>query len=370
MDAVYMLIKPVSGACNLACKYCFYQDVMEKRSEKNLGIMDDQTRDALIEKAIGESEKAVSFAFQGGEPTLAGLDFYKAFVKKARSCKKPGMRIFYSIQTNGMVLDKAWARFFKENGFLVGLSLDGDKACHDEMRVDIGGKGSFLTVSKSASLLSREGVDFNILCVVTSNTARRARAVYSYFKKQGYPYIQYIPCLDPFDVEHGSQPFSLTPQKYGTFLKTTFDAWYDDLVKGEYVSIRYFDDLVNVLAGKGSSSCALLGTCGSYFVIEADGGVYPCDFYVLDEWRMGNIRELSFLKLFETKAYKEFLRRGDRRPEKCEGCVYQPVCGGGCQRDRIWEEGQVRHVYCDTLRSFFEYAMPRLSEIARMEARY
>lgn len=367
MQGIHTLIKPVSGACNLACRYCFYQDVMDKRHHGNLGFMSDQIRDALIEKAMAEAQYAVSFAFQGGEPTLAGLDFYQAFVEKAERLRRPGMQISYSIQTNGIIVDEKWAEFFRRHHFLVGLSLDGNKEIHDSMRVDPRGKGTFQAVSRTAALLTRTGVDFNILCVVSAATARKARAIYQYLKKSGYRYIQYIPCLDPLDRVHGSQPFSLTPARYESFLKTTFDAWYEDLVRGEYVSIRYFDDLVHILAGKPSSSCALRGECGQYFVIEADGGVYPCDFYVLDEWRMGNIREHDFTQLAGSTVRERFIRRGEKRPDECARCPYRPLCHGGCPRERVWDTPPVRHIYCPALRSFFAYALPRLERIARLE---
>lgn len=361
MPPLSILLKPASSACNLRCAYCFYADEAGSRAVPNYGMMSTQVSHALIEKALGAAEGGVSFLFQGGEPTLAGLGFYRDFVSHVQGAAPPGLRVQYALQTNGTLLDGAWSRFFKENRFLVGLSLDGSRACHDRFRRDGAGKGSYDRAVRAARLLERDGVEFNVLAVVTGYLARHVGSVFSALCGEGFRYQQYIPCLDPLEGERGGRGYSLTPAQYGEFLKTLFDLWYRELEQGRYWSIRYFDNLLLMLGGRAPEQCSMRGCCGLQYLVEADGSVYPCDFYGLDQFRLGNILQNTWPELDRAREEMGFIQDSQRVPEECGGCRWYPLCRNGCRRDRLAEEGGLgRSYYCRAYAGFFPYALPRL----------
>ncbi len=299
MKYINFLIKPSSSLCNLRCRYCFYADEAENRSIGSMGFMSRETAERLIASAYAEAEPGgtVSFAFQGGEPTLAGLEFFRYFTERANALKPDRIHVSFSIQTNGILLNEEWAELFRKEDFLVGISLDGFKECHDLYRVDPGEKGTWNRITRSLSILKKYQVKVNALCVVTSRCARSPEMAYNELKKLGFDFIQFIACKDPIGMERGGRSYSLTPEAYGKFLCRLFDLWYRDWETGNYHSIRLFDDYIHILLGDGASICAACGRCGAYFVVEGDGSVYPCDFYVLDEWLMGSLLSLVRKKL-------------------------------------------------------------------------
>ncbi|MBQ6397732.1 MAG: anaerobic sulfatase maturase [Oscillospiraceae bacterium] len=372
MRRLSFLIKPVSSQCNLRCRYCFYDDVSDRREKKSYGVMSEETAEKLIRAACDVAGKGgeVHFAFQGGEPTLAGLDFFRRFIQCAGSCAQRKLRVSYSIQTNGTLLDEAWAAFFKENQFLVGLSVDGDRALHDLNRVDAGGKGSWGDVVKGLRCLQKAEVDVNFLCVVTASCARHPQQVYGALKRLGGQYLQFIPCLDPIGAERGGEKYSLTTEAYGGFLCRLFDAWYEDWKHGAYCSVRQFDDHVHLLTGGEVSACTASGHCGRYLVVEADGGLYPCDFYVLDPWRLGTVGEEPLASIMDGQRERRFLEEGESRPERCRTCSWFPICRGGCKRDWVRQKGETVNYFCEAYRQFFSHSITRLREIAAAELEY
>ena len=367
MKHLTFLVKPASSLCGLRCRYCFYEDVSDSRQQKTMGMMAPETVRRLLTagaEAVGENG-SLQITFQGGEPTLAGLDFYRSFLALERELCPPSLTIRHSIQTNGMALDREWARFLKEHHFLVGLSLDGFRDLHDRNRVDPAGKGTWSRAVGALALLDEAGVETNLLCVVTGALARSPQKAYQSLKKLwGHP-LQFIPCLDPLEGERGGTPYSLTPEGYGRFLCGLFDCWYRDWAAGEYVSIRLFDDYLRLLAGMAPSTCAASGACGSYLVVEGDGSLYPCDFFVLDQWYMGNLHTCSVEQALNSEAGRRFQAQGQLRPEPCSACPYFPVCRGGCRRDWEGSGPETRNYYCPAFRQFFNYALPRLRQAAR-----
>ncbi len=363
------LIKPASGACNLACRYCFYNDEGENRSIRNYGMMDRETAHILIDKALAGGDGA-SFGFQGGEPTLAGLDFFRDFSDYAGT-KADRRKFSFALQTNGYTLDDEWADFFRDAHFLIGLSLDGNLKCHDENRVDHQGRGSFKTVFNNARLLQRHKVDFNILTTTTRQIASRIDELYAFYKRNGFSYLQFTPCIDPIAEERGSQPWSLTSEDYGRFLIRLFRLYHRDWKNGEYVSIRYFDNLISLMITGWAEECGLNGICGSYYVIEADGSVFPCDFYVLDGYRIGNIRTDSFEELDRRRQEIGFVEKSKTVHEDCRNCRYYRLCRGGCRRDREdFSTGTIGKTYlCKAFRTFFDSCLDGLVEMAQAEAR-
>lgn len=371
MRFVNFLIKPASSACNLRCRYCFYEDEAQNREQACMGRMDSATAEKLIDRAFEASEPGgtVTFTFQGGEPTVAGLPFFEAFTACARAKQPPKVKLAFSIQTNGTLLTEDWAAFFQREGFLVGLSLDGYRENHNAWRVDPQGGETWGSCMAALELLKRHRVDVNALCVVTGQCARHPKKAYEALKRLGFDYIQFIACLDPIGEPRGGRPWSLTPSAYGKFLCQLFDLWYRDWETGHYRSIRLFDDYIHMLLGDSTSTCATCGRCGGYFVAEADGSLYPCDFYVLDQWKLGTLDSGSLEALRSGADYRRFLDLGARPPEKCRACQWGRLCRGGCKNDWVWQDGVPENHYCPSFQALFRYALPRMLRIAREEAR-
>lgn len=368
MPPINILIKPASSNCNLNCKYCFYYDVAENREVKNFGIMSFDTLEVLVKKAFDYGEHFVGFAFQGGEPTLAGLDFYRKLIEFQKKYNTKKIRVSNSIQTNGTLINNEWAKFLSENNFLVGLSLDGPKEIHDINRIDKKGSGSFVKIEKAIDLFDKYKVEYNILCVVTKLVARHVDKVYRYYSKKGFQYLQFIPCLDELGIEPGKNPYSLTPEAYGDFLKKLFDLWYRDFMSGKRVSIRMFDNIAQMLAGYPPEACDMKGCCSANLVVESDGSIYPCDFYVVNEWVMGKIQDSSILELVQSDNAKAFVDNSIGIPDKCRSCEYLSVCRGGCRRhyEPVSEKSLGGNYFCNSYKEFYQYALPRFYEIVRM----
>ena len=361
MPPLSILLKPASSGCNLRCAYCFYADEASMRAVPNYGLMSSEVSHTLIEQAAWAADGSVTFLFQGGEPTLAGLDFYRDFVSHVRNKAHGRLAVQYAIQTNGILLDEEWCRFFRENRFLVGLSLDGNRACHDRFRRDGAGKGTYDRVLRAARLLEQAGVEYNVLTVVTGYLAKHIQSVFGALCKEGFRFQQYIPCLDPLEETRGGQGYSLSPAQYEAFLKNLFDLWFRELEQGRYWSIRYFDNLVWMLGGHAPEQCSMRGCCGLQYLVEADGSVYPCDFYGLDAYRLGNIRQNSWAELDRTREELEFIKASQSVPEECGRCRWYPLCRNGCRRDRLTGAGGLgRNYYCSSYAGFFAYALPRL----------
>ena len=365
MPALTLLIKPASGNCNTNCRYCFYRDETDSRHVANRGLMSLSTLEKIVKSALEEAEKSCTFGFQGGEPLLAGLGFYEKLIEFQKKYNPGRLRVFNSIQTNGMLIDKAWAAFFAANRFLVGLSIDADKDIHDFFRPDFNGNGTYGRAIKAAKILSDSNVDFNILSVVTRKFASHPDRVWNSYKKHGFRYIQFIPCLDPL----GEAPtrHSLDAKTYGSFLCRIFDLWHRDLAKGEYYSVRVFDNYIQMLRGRPPESCAMLGWCPTYALIEADGTTYPCDFYALDGYELGNIHTHSFAEMKNSEAAERFIQPSLYVSEICKTCEFYPLCRGGCRRDREpIVDGKLSHNrLCAAYKMFFSHALPRMIDIAK-----
>ncbi len=352
MPQLSLMIKPASGLCNMRCKYCFYGDVKNLRQQADFGMMTEETAENLIKKALDFADgEQISFAFQGGEPTLHGIDFFKFFVEKVGELNVKKSKIYYSIQTNGTTVDEEWCDFFVKNGFLVGLSLDGDRNGNRFRKLADGGF-SFPVVEKAAELMEEKGVDFNILIVLTGYAAKHAEEAYAYFKKKGWKYLQYIPCLRPFGSTDEGEAY-MTVDDYSAFLIKIFNKYVKDYADGNYVSIRLFDNWVNMYLGKMPEQCGLLGGCARQFVAEANGNVYPCDFYCLDEWLLGNVNTSGFTEMANSPTALKFVRNSVNTPEKCKKCPYFGLCrSGGCKRQRADRD------YCEAYRRFFSACLP------------
>lgn len=363
MRSLNLLIKPVSSLCNMRCKYCFYADVAAHRAVKSYGMMSEETLEKLVKKVFESAAEMAVFTFQGGEPTLAGLSFYHRFIELQKKYNRNHISVFNTIQTNGYLIDETWAKFFAENNFLVGLSIDGTKETHDAMRHDAANFGTYHKAVAAARLFDEYRVDYNILCVVNNQVSLQAKEVYRNLKK--YRYIQFIACLDGINQKrHG---YSLREERYAKFLIETFHEYYMDFRAGNYVSVRNFDNYIGIFLGREPENCAMRGTCSCYFVIEGDGSVFPCDFYVLDEWKLGNIYNDSFEDMLRSARAVEFVHSSFEKNDECARCEYYALCRGGCRRERVAGgcDHRLQNKFCTAYKKFFEACYGEMAEMAQ-----
>ncbi len=366
MQYIHLLIKPASGMCNMHCSYCFYADETSKREVPNYGFMSDETIQNILKNTLCEVTRGCTIAFQGGEPTLAGLDFFKKMVQYTEKYNVNRCEISYAIQTNGLVLDDEWCAFFKKHNFLVGLSLDGPKDLNDRYRVDAAGKGTYSRIMRAKQLLFNHKVDTNVLAVLTRDSCRSVEKTYNFFIKNGLEYQQYIPCLDPLEEVRGGHGWSLRPEDYERYLRTAFDCWYNDAMNGRKKYHRMFDNLLIMADGRAPEACGMSGVCSMQYVFEANGDVFPCDFYMLDDFRIGNLNENTLTEVDAKRAELGFVKQSIVTDPACRTCNLFNVCNGGCRRDRdYFKDGLGHNYFCSAYKSFYPYALPKVSQVYR-----
>lgn len=367
MPALSILMKPSSGMCNMTCDYCFYCDETQKRVQESYGFMTEETLKNIIRKTMFHAEGAVSYAFQGGEPTLRGIDFYKKAVELQKKYNRKGLQVHNAFQTNGFAIDEEWCQFLAENQFLVGISIDGIKEVHDAYRHDQKGEDTYERIIRATELMDAYGVEYNILTVVNQKTIEHIDEIYHEYRKKGWKYQQYIACLDPLGEGHQKTAYAISAEQYGIFLIRLFELWYRDWKKNRQPYIRQFENYVGMLLGYPPEACEQSGTCGMQYVIEADGSVYPCDFYALDEYRLGNLNENRVMELDEKRKEIQFLERSYRLDPKCRECTHFYLCRGGCQRhrDEIQGTAHYRNFLCEGYRMFFDACGEKMVEIAK-----
>ncbi|MCL4262055.1 MAG: anaerobic sulfatase maturase [Anaerolineae bacterium] len=357
--AFHLLAKPTGAICNLDCKYCFFlsKEMLYPGSRFHMA-------DELLETYIRQLLEAhgrvpeVIIAWQGGEPTLMGLDFFKRAVELAEKYKKPGQQIIHTMQTNGTKLDDAWCAFFKKHNFLIGLSVDGPRDIHDTYRVNKGGAGSFDQVMRGWEYLRQHGVDFNILCTVHAANQDQPLEVYRFFRDElGAQYIQFIPIVErataqflplanvgwserpggerPLYVQSGSlvTERSVDGAQYGRFLCAIFDEWVRRDVGQVFVQL--FDTALGAHVGQ-YSLCIFAPTCGNALALEHNGDLYSCDHYVEPDYLLGNIQQTHMIELVASDKQRQFGRdKQETLPRYCRECEVRFACNGGCPRNRF-----------------------------------
>ena len=271
-------------------------------------------------------------AFQGGEPTLAGTGFFRDFFKVTDALME-GIRVDYVFQTNGLNLDEDWCALFLEREVLLGISIDGPASGHNALRPDFAGQNTYSRVHRTMELLKHCNIPFNVLTVLTSTLARHPVSVWNWIIKERIEYIQFIPCLAPLD-ERVPAPYALTPSRFRDFYLQLFPLWKKSMSTGSFTSVKFFDDLINLYLGKRVTACGISGSCTVQYIVEANGDVFPCDFYVLDHYRMGSLLTASPSELYS--AAESFLTesRAYMKEPPCLGCRYEKSCAGGCKRQR------------------------------------
>ena len=364
------LIKPSSSKCNLKCRYCFYHTIADERKVKDYGFMSTDTMENLIKNLFDFANGgSVSIAFQGGEPTLIGLEYFKKFVSFVKKYNTLGAKVIYAIQTNGTLITEEWAEFFNKNKFLVGLSLDGPEEINDFYRVNSKEEGSFNKVLRAKNLFEKHRVDYNILIVVSSLVAKNIVKIYNYFKKENFNFLQFIPCLDPLTEKKGENSYSLKPNEYEFFLKKLFDLWFEDMKKNKIINIRFFDNILKMYLGMEPEACSMRQMCHIQNVVEADGSVYPCDFYAYDDYKLGNVNEVNFTKILDFKKSIDFVKESLITNHDCAKCEWYKYCKNGCRRYR--DNGDKNsnlsdpNYYCSVYKSFYSYTDSRFKIISQ-----
>jgi uncharacterized protein len=363
LPAFHVMAKPTGARCNMACDYCFFLKKDRLYPESDFR-MSDETMEAYIRQTIeGHSVPEVTIVWQGGEPTLMGLDFFRRAVAVEKKWARPGLRVENSFQTNGILIDEEWCRFFHDNNFLVGLSLDGPRDLHDAYRHDKGGRPVFGKVERAARLMQKHAVEFNILCTVNAVNSRRPLDVYRYFRDNlRARYIQFIPIVER-DNETGNQEGTrvtdrtVDPGQYGRFLIEIFDEWVRRDVGIMFV--LFFDGVLASYARGDSSLCVLTPTCGECVALEHNGDLYSCDHFVEPRHFLGNIRRIPLPELVASEAQRSFGRaKSDTLPKYCRECQYLFTCHGECPKNRVLTtpEGEPGlNWLCAGLKAFFAH---------------
>lgn len=382
----HILAKPAGPICNLDCKYCFYLEKESFLKGENSYKMSDEVLENFIQKYISTQEiPEIQFVWQGGEPTLRNLDFYRKvlFYQKKHAGDK---KIINSLQTNGILLDEMWCSFLKENDFLVGISLDGPKEIHDNYRVDKNGGPTFEKVMKSINILKKYGVPFNVLTCVTSFSAKRGREIYNFFKENGIDFIQFTPIIErnpevedlDIGLKHGNvnlnknsyglTDYSVRQGDYGQFLNTVFDEWVkNDVGK---IHVMNFEWALEAWLGLPSTICIFSKECGRALAIEHNGDLYSCDHYVYPENKIGNILDDNPKELIESAKQKYFGKsKMAMLPKQCLECEVRFACNGECPRHRFEKthDGEEGLSYlCEDYRTFFYHIHPYMKVMVQL----
>jgi uncharacterized protein len=390
----HALAKPGGATCNLDCAYCYYLSKETLAGGPGTGRMSDDVLERFIQQYIaGVTGPEVVFSWQGGEPTLLGLDFFRKVVVLQRQYARPGQTIQNDLQTNGTLLNDDWCAFLKEQRFLVGLSLDGPKAIHDRYRVTKGGRPTFDRVMRAVRLLQTANVPFNTLTCVNRFNGRRPIDVYRFLRDDvGSTYMQFIPVVEykgfeatapqrwngdtlPRDGDPAARPghaesivadWSVDPDDYGYFLSRIFDRWLSQ-DRGK-VLVNQFETLVSQHLGLGTQMCVYHDFCGKGVAVEHDGSVYACDHYVYPEYRLGTILEVPLGDLVLSGRQARFgFAKSDTLPQYCRRCPFLSDCWGECPKNRIIRtaDGEPGLNYlCRGLKAFFAHAIPEVDRLA------
>ena len=308
-------------------------DESKNRNVPSHGLMKKETMVRLIDRiAENLNENGIAnISFQGGEPMMSGITYFRDFISEMK--KHPGIEVHYSLQTNGTLIDEEFAQFFKENNFLLGVSIDGYEENMNFYRLAPHIENVHQNALEGIGLLRKHGVDFNVLTVITRKLAEHPEELFSFYLSQGIEFVQLIPCLPAFGVEDDGM--SLTPELYARFYKSFFKAWKRAYHEGHYINVNLFENLMAMLQGYYPYQCGMIGRCSPQQVVEANGDVYPCDFYCLDQYKMGNIQDLSFSELRISEGVKILMTGSNCEKEICKTCRFRNICHGGCQRQNV-----------------------------------
>lgn len=370
---LYVMTKPVGAVCNLACDYCYYLEKSNLYKDISKHVMSDELLERFIKEYIGsQTMPQVLFTWHGGETLMRPLSFYKKAVELQKQYAG-GRTIDNCIQTNGTLLTDEWCQFFKENNWLVGVSIDGPQEFHDEYRRNKQGLPSFVKVMRGIELLNKHGVEWNGMAVVNDYNADYPVEFYNFFKSIGCHYIQFAPIVERIfkhnDGRHLASPmqgggkladFSVTPEQWGNFLCKLFDEWVKNDV-GQYF-IQIFDSTLANWVGEQPGVCSMAKTCGHAGVMEFNGDVYSCDHYVFPEYKLGNIYQKTLVEMMYSERQQEFgLMKQKSLPAQCNECEFLFACNGDCPKNRFAKTATGEpglNYLCKGYYQFFKHVAP------------
>jgi len=357
-----LLIKPASADCNLNCEYCFYLEKCNLYPDTARHRMTEPVLEQMVKSYMASAQPTYSFGWQGGEPTLMGLDFFKKVVQLQQKHGRSGVSVANGLQTNATLIDDAMAEHFGQFKFLLGCSLDGPAAIHDRYRLNSAGKPSHASVLRGLEILKKHQVEFNILVLVSQANIKEAKAVYRYLVENGYYYQQYIPCVE-FDKNGKALPFAINGPEWGDFLCELFDEWYPDRYQ---VSIRHFDSLLFKLVDGVSNVCVLGRNCCQYFVVEYNGDIYPCDFFVEESLKLGNVLNTSWESAIKDKRYTSFGAQKTMWHSSCDDCSCLELCNGDCLKHRTYAHQSPKNLsyLCQGWKIFNRHSQEKFEDLA------
>jgi len=364
MKPFTLLIKPSGSDCNLDCAYCFYKD-RSPEAGRGRQRMSEQVLEKLVADYMGLGFDVVGFAWQGGEPTLMGVDFFARAVELQRRYGRAGQWISNKMQTNAVLLDEKWCEFLHENKFLLGISIDGPKDLHDRYRLDRSGAGTYERVMRGIENCKRHQVEFSALIVLNSINVEQPDSLFDFVVENDLTFLQFIPCVERDPQTGNVAPFSITPGQYGDFLCRMFDLWCE--YGPEKLNIRDFDSLVTYYVMGSHTMCTYSRQCAGFVVIEHNGDAYCCEFFVEPNWRLGNILETPLEDLAASGKKRAFARDKQKLCSRCLLCSHLDICRGGCVKDRVRSgDGGAEQAsyFCEAYKQFFDYTVPKFMEIA------
>lgn len=359
----HVLAKPTGAICNLDCAYCFFLSKEQLYPGSDFRMSDETLKSYIRQYIQSQPTPEATIAWQGGEPTLMGLDFFRRAVAYAKEFKRPGQRISYSIQTNGILLDDEWGKFLRKHRYLVGISIDGPAALHDIYRLDKGGKPTFERVIAGLDILKKYRVETNILCTVNAANGDHPREVYRFFRDElKAEYIQFIPIVERQNksgFQEGDQVTerSVRPKQWGDFLKAVFDEWVTRDVGR--IFIPTFESALANWYGVPAGICVFNATCGLALALEHNGDLYACDHYVEPKYLLGNIQQTPMADLVNSEKQHAFGQaKKDALPQYCRECEVLFACHGECPKNRFiktpdGEEGL--NYLCEGYKAFFKH---------------
>lgn len=360
-----IMAKPVCGRCNLDCSYCYYTyKTTELYPDADNPQMSPEVLESYTRQYIQAQPVQATFGWQGGEPTLAGLDFFKQALALQKQYRVSEQQVIENaLQTNGTLIDEAWCDFLAEEKFLVGLSIDGPPQWHDSFRRDHAGRPSFHKAWRALELMDAKGVEYNLLVTLNSVNAPHAGDIYRYFVNRGVRYLQFIPILER-NADGSPTDYSCTPEQFGDFLLDVFEQWATrDVGK---VSERFIDSVLHSLIFGRASMCCQSQQCANAHVLEWNGDLYACDHFVYPQWKLGNIMDTPLTELATGDKLAEFDTLKTDLPEVCKTCEYLGICFGGCPKHHmpLYGDTQRRNYFCEGYKRFFEEALPELRRMA------
>jgi uncharacterized protein len=362
-----VFVKPAGPACNLACRYCYYSGKSMPPEGAPLRMDDGLLETYIVQHFAASTDEIIRFSWHGGEPTLAGLDFFRRVTDLQRRHKPAGRPIRNGLQTNGILLDDSWGRFLAEADFSVGLSLDGPAGLHDLYRRSRDGRPTHDRALRGYEMLKRHGVATDILCVVHAGNAGRPAEVYGYFKSIGASFISFLPLVERDAAAAGGvDPKSVSASAWGAFLRAVFDEWLAaDIGR---IKIQIFEEAARTAFGQDHSLCLFRPACGGIPVVERNGDFYSCDHFVRPELRLGNIRETPLADLIDGPAQKAFGRaKAETLPRACRSCPVLAMCNGECPKNRFLKsaDGEAGLNYlCAGYKEFFSHCRPFVEAVA------